>query len=202
MKQDQGKGVVIMNRNKYLDKCLALLNSEQFVKLNQDPTATTKRKVQRILRKIKQKFRKEVYQKLYPTGSSPGKFYRTAKIHKLSLNQGIDELFFRPIISNINTATYELARYLAMVLSPFSRSDFTVSSSKEFTEIIKLKSIPDNYKLVSFDVKFFTNVPMDSTIIIILNRIYDKKKLTTNIERKDMRELIFFVHKKCTFYFQ
>ena len=75
MKQDQGKGVVIMNRNKYLDKCLALLNSEQFVKLNQDPTATTKRKVQRILRKIKQKFRKEVYQKLYPTGSSPGKFY-------------------------------------------------------------------------------------------------------------------------------
>ena len=119
----------------------------------------------------------------------------------MSLNQGIDELFFRPIISN-DTATYELARYLAMVLSQLSRSDFTVSSSKEFTEIIKLKSIPDNYKLVSFDVKsLFTNVPMDSTIIIILNRIYDKKELTTNIERKDMRELIFLCTKNARFNF-
>ena len=84
---------------------------------------------------------------------------------------------------NINTATHELARYLAKVLSPLSRSDYTVSSSKEFTEIIKLKSIPHNYKLVSFDVKsLFTNVPLDSTIDIILNRIHDKKELTTNTE--------------------
>ena len=115
---------------------------------------------------------KEVYQKLYPTGSSPGKFYGTAKIHKLQPNQGVDELPLRPIISNIHTATYELARYLAKVLSPLSQSDYTVSSSKEFTEIIKLKSIPDNHRLVSFDVKsLFTNVPLDSTIDIILNRI-------------------------------
>ena len=41
MKQDKGRGVVIMGRKKYFDKCLALLNSEQFAKLNQDPTATT-----------------------------------------------------------------------------------------------------------------------------------------------------------------
>ena len=36
----------------------------------------------------------------------------------------------------------------------------------------------------------FANVPLDSTIDIILNRIYDKKELTTNIKRKNMRELI------------
>ena len=202
MKQDKGRGVAIMDRNKYFDKCLALLNSEQFVKINQDATATAERKVQQILRKIKQKLPKEVYQKLYPTGSSPGKFYGTAKIHKLQPNQGVDELPLRPIISNINTATYELARYLAKVLSPLSQSDYTVSSSKEFTEIIKLKSIPDNHRLVSFDVKsLFTNVPLDSTIDIILNRIYDKKELTTNIERKDMRDLILLCTKNVHFTF-
>ena len=43
MKQDKRSGVVIMNRNIYFDKCLALLSSEQFVKLNQDPTAITER---------------------------------------------------------------------------------------------------------------------------------------------------------------
>ena len=49
MKQDKGRDVVVMDRRKYFEKCLALLNSEQFVKLNQDPTTTKERKVQRIL---------------------------------------------------------------------------------------------------------------------------------------------------------
>ena len=179
MKQDKGRGVVIMDRNKYFNKCLAPLNSEQFVKLNQEPTAITERKVQRILQKIKQKLLEEVYQKLYPTGLSPGKFYGTAKIHKLQPNQGIDELPLRPIISNINTATCELTRYLAKALSPLSQSDYTVSSSKKFTEIIKLKSIPDNHKLVSFDVKLlFTNVPIEIVI-----------------EGKDMRDVILLCTK-------
>ena len=38
-----------MDGNKYFNTCLTLLNSEQFVKLNQDPTATVERKVQQIL---------------------------------------------------------------------------------------------------------------------------------------------------------
>ena len=75
-----------MDRNKYFDKCLALLNSQEFIKLNQDPTVTTEKKVQQILQKIKQKLPKIVYQRLYPTGSSPGKFYGTAKIRKLPPN--------------------------------------------------------------------------------------------------------------------
>ena len=55
MKQDKGRGATIMDRNKYFNKCLALLKSEKFAKLNQDPTATAGRNVQQILRKIKQK---------------------------------------------------------------------------------------------------------------------------------------------------
>ena len=58
MKQDKGRDVVIIDRNKYFDKCLALLTSEQFVKLNQDSTATTERKIQRILRKNQTKIAK------------------------------------------------------------------------------------------------------------------------------------------------
>ena len=58
MKQDKGRDVVIIDRNKYFDKCLALLTSEQFVKLNQDSTATTEKKIQRILRKNQTKIAK------------------------------------------------------------------------------------------------------------------------------------------------
>ena len=51
MKQDKGRGIVIMDRNKYFDKCLALLNSEQFVKLNQDPTTMIERKFSKFYEK-------------------------------------------------------------------------------------------------------------------------------------------------------
>ena len=53
-----------------------------------------------------------IYSKIYPTGSAPGKFYRTAKIHKLSPNDTINELPLRPTVSNIATTTYHLSKYL------------------------------------------------------------------------------------------
>ena len=40
MKQDKGRGVVVMDRGKYFDKCLAMLNTEQFVQLQKDPTSS------------------------------------------------------------------------------------------------------------------------------------------------------------------
>ena len=52
MKADKGRGVVIMNKSKYLEKCLTLLTSEQFARLNEDPTKTNERKAQRMLRNI------------------------------------------------------------------------------------------------------------------------------------------------------
>ena len=113
----------------------------------------------------------------------------------------IKVLAWRPMISNINTVTYELARYL----SPLSWSDYTVWRCKEFAEIIKLKSIPDSYKLVSFDVKLlFTNATLDSTIDITaipINCIYDKNELTTNIKGKYMRDFILLCTKNVHFAF-
>ena len=83
-----------------------MLNTNQFVKLNLDPTKTTERKVQKDLRKIKSKFSPNEYKQLYPTGSSPCKFYGTVKIYELSQDDQVEKLPIRPIISNIDTATY------------------------------------------------------------------------------------------------
>ena len=86
MKADKGRGEVVMNKSKYLEKCLTLLNSEQFVRLNEDPAKTNERKLQRMLRKIKPNLTDQEYKRLYPSGSAPGKFYGTAKLHKISIN--------------------------------------------------------------------------------------------------------------------
>ena len=86
------------------------------------------------------------YAKLYPTGSSPGKFHGTAKVHKLAINDAVEQLPLRPIVSNLNTATYPLARYLAKILSPLSRSQYTVKSSNKFVNVIKQHVIPSSYR--------------------------------------------------------
>ena len=84
LKQDKGRGVVIMNRSAYIEKCFSLPNTSQFNKLTKDPTHATERKIQRVARKIKLKLPSNIYSKIYPTGSAPGTFYETVKIHKLS----------------------------------------------------------------------------------------------------------------------
>ena len=53
LKQDKGRGVFIMDRGKYTEKCFNLLNTEQFRCLNEDPTKSTEAKTQRTLRKIR-----------------------------------------------------------------------------------------------------------------------------------------------------
>ena len=74
-------------------------------------------KIQRILGKIKQHLDQNEYKRMYPTGSRPGLFYTTAKVHKLQSGEGLNELTMRPIISNIGTGTYETAKFLNCLLA-------------------------------------------------------------------------------------
>ena len=202
-KQDKGRGVVIVNHSTYLEKCFTLLNTSQFNKLTKDPTHAREWKTQRVVRKIKLKLPSNIYSKIYPTGSAPAKFYGTAKIHKLSPNDTINELPLRSIVSNIGTATYHLSKYLAKLLSPLSESQYTVKNTKHFVEEIKKKHIPSDHLLVSFDVKsLFRNVPLDETIKVILNRIYEKNEISTDITKSEMKELLNLCTKSVHFTFE
>ena len=69
LKQDKGRGVVVIDRKTYTAKCLNLINADSFIQLDNDPTKAT--------RKIKNNLTKQEYSRIYPTGSSPGKFYNT-----------------------------------------------------------------------------------------------------------------------------
>ena len=117
------------------------------------------------------------YNKVYPTGSNAGKLYGTAKIQKLPESGTVDQLPLRPIVSNIGTASHYLAKHLAKILAPLSKSEYTVQNTKDFVNFIKPKKIPSNYELISFDVSLFTNVPINATIDIIIRRIYEFKEI-------------------------
>ena len=127
-----------------MNKCLNILISDTFIKLTDDPTKSIEGKIQRAIRKIKSKVRKGEYNKIYPTGSAPGKLYGIAKVHKMAENDSIENLPLRRIISNIGTASYHLAKHVAKLLSPLSHSEFTVENTKAFIQEFKNMLPPDD----------------------------------------------------------
>ena len=57
MRQDRGGDVAIMDKHKYTEKSLAMLNTKQFTKIRVDPTKKTEAKIQRLLPKSKANLR-------------------------------------------------------------------------------------------------------------------------------------------------
>ena len=54
--------------------------------------------------------------------------------------------------------------------------------------------------MISLDIKsLFTNVPLEETIGIIFNKIYDEKKIETNIPRNIMKDLLYLCTKHLHF---
>ena len=68
----------------------------------------------------------------------------------------------RPIMSFCGSPTYQLSRYLTTILQPLTdKSRRKLQSTEDFIDAIKTVQIPDDYILVSFDVKsLFTSIPL------------------------------------------
>ena len=140
--------------------------------------------------------------RIYPTGSASGKCYGTAKKHKIPVNGTINHLPSRSVISNIGTASYQLAKYLAKLLSPLSTSEYTVANNMEFINHIKRMNLPKNHSFISSNVKsLFSYVPLDFTINVILRRIYNENEIHVNIKRSEMKELLLLCTKNVHFTF-
>ena len=79
-------------------------------------------KVPRTPQKFKSKLSEQEYKKFYPTGYCSGKIYGTAKIDKLSVDGGINDLG-RPLVSKLNTTTYNLAKFFSKLISPLRNQE-------------------------------------------------------------------------------
>ena len=65
---------------------------------------------------------------------------------------------------------------------------------------IKNEKNPENYEMVSFDVKsLFTSVPLEYTIDIIINRIYEKHEIATVFTKHEMKKLLTICIKNVQF---
>ena len=192
-----------MDRTKYVEKCQDILQSNKFLELPEDPTAHFESRVQKCLRKMKKRLGPVIYNSIYPTSSRPGRFYGTAKLHKVEEGcTDIKQLPIRPIISNIGTATYKTSKYLAKLLAPLTKSEYTINSTKEFIAYTKKLKVGKEYEMISFDVSnLFTNVPLELTIDLILKKVYQKKMIQTKLKKEELKELLELCTKEMHFTF-
>ena len=112
----------------------------------------------------------------------------------------------RPILSASDTYNFPLAKWLDEKLKPLSLNQYTVTDTFDFTnEIHKLK-INQGEILVSYDVSsLFTNVPLDETIEILVNRAFSNDWFNTThnlaLTRTDLVDLLSVATKGQLFQF-
>ena len=168
LKADKGNPTIVMNREEYHRKCIALLQPPTYTTLKKDPTQKIERKVLEVLKELKNEgvINKPMFERLRPTSSKAPRFYGLPKIHK-------PETPLRPIASAIGSPTYSLAKFVTSIISPLAGTTSSfVKNSKHFTEMISEESVNRDEVMVSFDVKsLFTNVRVGEALDVIHEKL-------------------------------
>ena len=102
------------------------------------------------------------YDRLRATYSATPHLYSLPKIHK-------PEVPLRPIVSSIDSPTYNLAKFLTRIISPLADKTSTfVQDSGDFVEKARSIRPEEGSILVSFDVtSLFTKVPIAEALEVI-----------------------------------
>ena len=105
----------------------------------------------------------------------------------------------RPIISQIPTPTYRVAKRLNQLLTPYIPTTHSLRSTEEFIDILRV-SKPKGI-IASLDVdSLYTNIPVERTIDIILNYAYQHRELPPpKMPRSIMRDLLLACTTKAPF---
>lgn len=168
-KSDKTNQIVILDSANYLSKLNDLLNdAETYEKLTSNPLQN---KVTRFNSKLSSFLKKkypELHKKFVTVNPSLPYLYGLPKTHK-------QECPLRPIISNVNSPTSKLSKWLA---SHLSKAVGKISSSHiingvDFVSKVNKINVA-GHRMVSLDVNsLFTKVPIDETIAFL------KRKLPT-----------------------
>ncbi len=91
---------------------------------------------------------------------------------------------FRPIIYTTGTTHYPVGKFISELLQPLTHNEYILKNT--FDTANRIKAIPPalfakGYEFVPFDVEsVFTNGPLQRTLKIIVDRIYNKIEACQN----------------------
>ena len=129
-KADKTSNYVVLDRAEYLSKIEDILKDEKnFKKLRRNPIAELKKKVNNVITSANAVIGGTHFEKLVGE-FHPGYLYGTVKTHKAGNP-------LRPIISQIPTPTYQLAKRLNSLITPYIPVRHTLRSSDEFIDVLR-----------------------------------------------------------------
>ena len=167
-----------------------LSDTNKFKPLNDDPIKTTFKQestVRRFLRKLNKSkvISNELFSKFAPTGSRPGILYGLPKVHKPNIP-------LRPIVSSINSHSFNIAKFLVPLLRPISVSQCLINDTFSFLQELFEQKFDNNVVMASFDVtSLFTNIPLDETIKIIADQLFSNLNNFEGFSRDEFVKLPF-----------
>ena len=145
------------------------------------------------------------YEEMRPASHEPGKLYATAKTHKSSSLDHItvDNLMFRPIISQVGTYTYNGSRVISQYLKPLCDNEYKINDTQTFASMIKNQTpLSSDEEYISYDVEsLFTNKPVEETIEYIIHQIYNEKKVPQVCSKTIFSRLMYKLTTECAFQF-
>ena len=180
-----------MDKQEYMQKIDEILSDpNKFSRVSRDNTSQQKVKANELIDAVNAKVGGVHLQKI--TGEyAPGYLYGNVKTHKRDNP-------LRPIISQIPTPTYTLAKKLNNLLTPYVPTKYSLRSSKEFIDLLQHKS--STGLIASLDVEsLFTNVPVEETIEMIIQEVYHGEEIPLDIPEDILRQLLKLCTKEAIF---
>ena len=141
-KSDNGNSVVLVNRTDYLSRMQEMVDdTTKFEKLGVKPDkdynfmTKEKKDVDELLSELVDKgsISQADRDKLSPDSPNPARLYGLPKIHK-PLVDGLPKC--RPIISQIGSPTYKIAKFLLDFVQPHTTNEYTVKDTFHFVSIL------------------------------------------------------------------
>lgn len=172
---------VLMNIAEYLNEIdETLSDSNKYKQIKKNPTEDFKKKLNRYMKEKNSigSIKSDKLTREYDLGYCFG----NVKTHKLGNK-------LRPIISQIPTPTWNVAKRLCAILTLYKPNTYCQQSAPDFLDILKTHFA--TVKLMSLYVEFlFTNVPVGRTIDCIIDRVFHNSTTPTDIQEDVLRGLL------------
>ena len=207
-KADKGNVIVLLDRITYIEKMESILgDTSKFTPITFEGENGDLKHILEKEQEINKFLNKLVdngvittveQKKMCPKGSAPGILYGNCKVHKVVPVGEVPP--FRPILSAIDTPSYNLAKYLVPVLSPLTSNIFVTKDSFTFAADVRKQN--STLFMTSFDVdSLFTNIPLDETIDICVRKLFGRKRKFNGFSKLELTQLLQFAVKDSLFIF-
>ena len=205
-KSDKGNSVVIVDKDTYIKRMENLLSDQRkFEKVTLRNHAflnfviNQEKRIDTIFKNLVDSYSmsKEMRKFVKPVGTRPGIIYGNCKVHKQQVD-GCPP--FRPILSALQTPTYNLAKFLVPILNPLTKNEYTVKDSFQFAEEICEQDPTLTMGSLGVD-SLFINIPLDETIDICINQLFENTDTIEGFKKSELKQLLCLATNKSYFIF-